>query len=160
MSFYDYSKMNFRAITSKNIKSYTDCKVKLINKPTKRSVSPKKGTTIEKQYRLVLDIVLSGPAIPKAVVATPVMQVTPPTTRATTPVRSNRTITIYGKECEVDLPRDMDIYEGLRLYYPLLYTMVMDEEKEIAYETEVAYYERERTEYAMAHMDYLEWMYD
>ena len=36
----------------------------------------------------------------------------------------------------------------------------MDEEKEIAYETKVDYYERERSEHAMNYMDYLEWMYD
>lgn len=159
MSFCDYSKMNFRAIASKNIKPYTDAKVKLINKFTLRSTSPKKSPTTDRHYRLVLDIVLTEPSIPKP-------PATPPPTRATTPepsprpTQSTRKITVYGRECEVELPTEMDIYEGLRLYYPLLYTMVMDEEKEIAYETEVEYYERERMEQMMNHMDYLEWLHD
>ncbi len=163
--------MNFRSIVSKNIKPHTDAKVKLINKFTLRSTSPKKTSTTEKHYRLVLDIVLTGPSIPKTPTATPMaapvaMPVTPPPTRSTTPepplrsTHSTRKITVYGRECEVEIPHEMDIYEGLRLYYPLLYTMVLDEEKEIAYETEVAHYERERLEHVMNHMDYLEWMYD
>ncbi len=151
--------MNFRPIASKNIKPHTDAKIKLINKFAIRSTSPKKSSAPEKHYRLVLDIVLTGPSTPKA----PATPTTPPTTRSTTPElpsRSTRTITVYGRECEVELPTGMDIYEGLRLYYPLLYTMVLDEEKEIAYETEVAYYERERIEHAMNYVDYLEWLHD
>lgn len=152
--------MNFRSIARKNIKSYTDTKVKLINKLTQRATSPKRSSTAEKRYRLILDIVLTEPSIPNK---TPTLPVTPPPTRSTTPEPlsySTRKITIYGRECEVDLPIEMDIYEGLRLYYPLLYTMVMDEEKEIAYETKVNYYEHEQLEQSMNYMDYLEWIYD
>jgi hypothetical protein len=155
MAFCDYSKMNFKAITGKNQTRHMDAtKAKLINKRVAvRSSSPKKPAT---HYRLVLDIVLtaSPPVTP-----TPV---TPPPTRATSPepesvATSTRTITIYGRECEVELPTEMDIYEGLRLHYPLLYTMVLDEEKEIAYDTKIAEHEYE---HQMSYMDYLEWMYD
>jgi hypothetical protein len=155
MAFCDYSKMNFKAIIGKNQMRHMDAtKSKLINKRVAaRSSSPKKPAT---HYRLVLDIVLtaSPPVTP-----TPV---TPPPTRATSPepesvTTSTRTITIYGRECEVELPTEMDIYEGLRLYYPLLYTMVLDEEKEIAYDTKIAEHEYE---HQISYVDYLEWMYD
>jgi hypothetical protein len=161
MSFCDYSKMNFKAMTGKNQMRHMDAtKAKLINKRVAaRSTSPKKPAT---HYRLVLDIVLTAPPIPKA--PTPV---TPPPTRATTPepgpepVRtSTRTITVYGRECNVELPSEMDIYEGLRLHYPLLYSMVLDEEKEITYATQIDEYERDYKEYQMSYIDYLEWMYD
>ncbi len=135
-------------------------KAKLINKHVAaRSTSPKKRVDTLTHYRLVLDIVLTAPPIPK--MPTPV---TPPPTRATTPeparTTSTRTITVYGRDCEVELPSEMDIYEGLRLHYPLLYTMVLDEEKEIAYTTQIDEYERDYKEYQMSYVDYLEWMYD
>jgi len=158
MAFCDYSKMNFKAITGKNHMRHMDAtKAKLINKRVAtRSSSPKKPATY---YRLVLDIVLTAPPIPKA--PTPV---TPPPTRATTPeptrTSSTRTITVYGRECEVELPSEMDIYEGLRLHYPLLYSMVLDEEKEIAYTTQIDEYERDYKECQMSYVDYLEWIYD
>jgi hypothetical protein len=158
-AFCDYSKMNFKAITGKNQMRHMDAtKAKLINKRVAvRSSSPKKRADTLTYYRLVLDIVLTAPTIPKT--PTPV---TPPPTRATSPepesvTTSTRTITIYGRECEVELPTEMDIYEGLRLHYPLLYTMVLDEEKEIAYASKIAEHEYE---HQMSYMDYLEWMYD
>lgn len=161
-AFCDYSKLNFKAITGKNYMRHMDTtKAKFINKRVAtRSTSPKKRADTLTHYRLVLDIVMTAPPILKA--PTPV---TPPPTRATTPdpepVRtSTRTITIYGRECEVELPSEMDIYEGLRLHYPLLYSMVLDEEKEIAYTTQIDEYERDYKEYQMSYVDYLEWMYD
>lgn len=74
-----------------------------------------------------------------------------------------RTITVYGVIYHVDLPVGIDIYEGLRRWYPSLYDAALEEEAEMRAEqynltTEMP--TEEDIEDAWAHQDYLEWLYD
>lgn len=136
-------------IVGKNMMRHMDAtKAKFINRRVEtRSASPKKPAP---HYRLVLDIVLTAAPIP-----TPV---TPPPTRVSTPEpTTTRTIIVYGQECDVTIPVEMDIYEGLRIHYPHLYKMVLDEEKELAYDTKIS---EDEYESQMSYMDYLEWVHD
>jgi hypothetical protein len=153
MAFCDYSKMNFKVIVGKNHMRHMDTtKTKLINqRVATRSTSPKK---LSPHYRLVLDIVLTAVPPPYTIP----IPVTPPPTRASTPEpTTTRTIIIYGQECDVTIPAEMDIYEGLRLNYPQLYKMVLDEEKELAYDTKIS---EDMYESHLSYVDYLEWAYD
>jgi hypothetical protein len=44
-------------------------------------------------------------------------------------ILSTRTIYIWNVEYKVEIPIEFDIYEGLRLYYPELYTAVIEEDE-------------------------------
>lgn len=76
-------------------------------------------------------------------------------------IMTTRTIYVWGMEYNVEIPRDFDIYEGLRLWYPQLYKAVKDEEQHLnelrAMEEGLTEDEVER---AWAHQDYLEWLCD
>ena len=69
-----------------------------------------------------------------------------------------RTIYVWDVEHHVFLPQDIDIYEGLRLWYPALHAAVMDEENWLAATPPEP--TEEEAEEAWAHYDYLEWLQD
>lgn len=74
---------------------------------------------------------------------------------------SIRVINVWGYSYTVEIPKNFDIYEGLRIWYPILYDAVIQEEQ---YERSLTQMEEDSTEEdfeeAWAHQDYLEWLYD
>lgn len=164
MSFCDYSKMNFRVIVSKNITRNIDAKIKYDKKAMmSRSTSPKKAVE-ERRYNIVLDIVLTAQPIAKDT-KLPITPVTPPPTRESSPTPDknliNRSITIYDTDYTVVIPKDFDIYEGLRMYYPDLYTLAIKEDRELSDISRLDEYDNEdEFEERMSRMDYLEWIHD
>jgi hypothetical protein len=69
----------------------------------------------------------------------------------------SRTITVWNNSYQVNLPEEIDIYEGLRLLYPNLYKEMCEEIE--AQQIEIVNDELEYEE-AWNHYDYLEWLYD
>ena len=67
----------------------------------------------------------------------------------------NRTIIINNDSYMVELPQEFDIYEGLRIWYPTLYEMVLEE-----MESERSSNSEHSQDDAWAQYDYLEWLYD
>lgn len=51
---------------------------------------------------------------------------------------TKRTIYVFETEFQVDLPEEYDIYEGLRRWYPILYKVVIAEEKYWQYRSQIA----------------------
>lgn len=72
-------------------------------------------------------------------------------------VMQSRTITVWNNSYQVNLPEEIDIYEGLRLLYPNLYKEMCEEIE--AQRIEAANDELDCEE-AWNHYDYLEWFYD
>lgn len=151
--------MNFKPIMHKNNTYMMDAKVKII--PLS---SPKKMTTTEKHYNIILDIILTAPSIPKTTEVIKPVPITPPPTRSTTPepeTMITRNITIYDTEYTINIPKDIDIYEGLRLYYPDLYTLAVKEDRELTDIMRLDEYDNEDDfEERMNYMDYMEWVHD
>lgn len=101
----------------------------------KRSISPKMTKPLQPKIKNTASIIPSKP----------------PT----------RKIIVFGKEFEVAIPQDYDIYEGLRRWYPGLYNIVLKEDELIRateeyeeeplneenYEEMWAYYDRLEEEY-------------
>ena len=72
--------------------------------------------------------------------------------------KTTRNIVIWNSDFTVEIPENMDIYEGLRLYYPELYNEVINEEEFNRQQTISLSHEDEDN--YMDYLDYLEWMYD
>ncbi len=83
---------------------------------------------------------------------------TKPLKQVDTPINVlSRTITVWNNSYQVNLPEEIDIYEGLRLLYPNLYKEMCEEIE--AQQIEIVNDELEYEE-AWNHYDYLEWLYD
>jgi hypothetical protein len=98
--------------------------------------------------------------------------ITPPTNPATPPpspqfqsqgfrsITDLRTVYIYDKEYTIEIPENYDIYEGLRLYYPELYNLTLEEETQSRLDYTQDRLTEEDCEAAWDHFDYLEYLYD
>jgi hypothetical protein len=70
----------------------------------------------------------------------------------------SRQITIWNTDYTVILPVGFDIYQGLRLWYPELYELVIKENSFHTFQNEFC----DENEYddSMDYLDFLEWTYD
>jgi hypothetical protein len=71
-----------------------------------------------------------------------------------------RAVHVWDTEYHLDIPEGMDIYEGLRRWYPDLYEAVMEEEGIIRGEPSTPKLTDDEMEAAWAKYDYLEWLSD
>ncbi len=97
---------------------------------------------------------------PTAPPSSPVHYVVPEPT-APPAIMITRKIYVWGMEYQIAIPDCFDIYEGLRRWYPHLYSAVIEEEEHLR--TLTAMEEgltEEDVDQAWAHQDYLEWLCD
>lgn len=69
----------------------------------------------------------------------------------------NTAATVWGNEYNVTIPQGIDIYEGLRLWYPNLYKEMLCENEWICSEDTM---NEEEMEAAWAKYEYQEWLFD
>lgn len=125
-----------------------------------RTLSPK---TVARLTRL-LKIVQASKEVPAPPPSSPDLT-SRPEPSAPPAITYTRTIYVWGQEYQVEIPEGFDIYEGLRLSYPSLYTAVINEDNTMRnaadqtsdYDDLVT---EEDYEAAWAHYDYLEYLYD
>jgi hypothetical protein len=107
--------------------------------PYKRDTSPKKILTPSMKNNLLTPFAKSTITIKPVIVP------------------SKRKIVVFGKEFEVEMPEEYDIYEGLRKWYPGLYNIVLIEDK---INREKDQYEEDDYEEMWAEFDYMEALQD
>jgi hypothetical protein len=79
-----------------------------------------------------------------------------PTPSAPPAVMETRTIYVWDNEYKIQIPEGFDIYGGLRIWYPNLYSEVLKEEEKLQEEQ----LQEDEYEDMWTHHDYLEYMYD
>jgi hypothetical protein len=80
-----------------------------------------------------------------------------PSPQSTEEIYVSRNIYVNGSNHQVLIPEECDIYEGLRLWYPEIYTAVMEEKNEMYIKNTLT---EDYIEAVWSHLDYLEWLYD
>jgi hypothetical protein len=147
--FYSHNIPRTTKITlDKRAKKMSPSNKKNRNSPTSspsHSPSPKRENPLKKKI---------APSTPPA---SPMMMPSAPPT-----LMSMRSIYINNQLFQVEIPEEFDIYEGLRHWYPSLYSAVLEEHYEnhqnIVSADEV--FTEEEMEEMWGHYDYLEYLYD
>ena len=130
----------------------------VVKRPFKTTSSySKKSTTVNK---LIEAMLFARQA--KGATAAPCASLGPLTPTPTAPpcTMGRRTIYVWDQEYHVELPSDFDIYEGLRRWYPALYTAVMEEDELIRGTPSTVQLTEEEMEEAWARYEYLEYLSD
>jgi hypothetical protein len=135
------------------------------NTPSKRVRTPSPKT--RDHFTRLLKIVQTHTDIPVTPPSSPQLMASP-TPSAPPAIMTLRTIHVWNNVYNVLIPQDFDIYEGLRMFYPNLYTEVLKEdnyyrENQDIHHTDNSYNEittDEDIEAAWAHYDYLEYLCD
>ena len=125
-----------------------------------RSFSPK----TRERFTHLLKLVQASMDMPSAPPSSPALMSFPEPS-APPAITYTRTIYVWDQEYKVEIPEGFDIYEGLRLSYPELYTAVINEENTMRntypiLEEDQDLVTEEDIEAAWAHYDYLEYLYD
>jgi hypothetical protein len=121
----------------------------------RRDISPKKVNITVPTYSKKMVTALpkvSDPLITFLLYSQPI-----PEPSAPPAAMSTRTIYVWGIEYNVEMPVGLDIYEGLRLWYPNLYKEVLSE---IEYLNTHNVVDDDKEEETWAKYEYQEWLCD
>jgi hypothetical protein len=126
----------------------------------RRDISPKKVpiTTTNYKKTVVSNTTNTTDSLLIFLLTTPTNWIQPiPKPSAPPAAMSTRTIYLWGIEYNVEMPVGLDIYEGLRLWYPNLYKEAMSETEYLNTQDKMG---EEEVEEAWAKYEYSEWICD
>ncbi len=127
--------------------------------PSHRRLPLKNSVRFNKKRGSTLQILMALPEM-KAALLPPPTPLLAPSPSAPPAIMHMRVVHVWDMEYHVHLPHDMDIYEGLRRWYPDLYQAVLEEEMMIRGEPSTPKLTEEEVDDAWAKYDYLEWLSD